>query len=45
MLKLIRNRVVEFFKGLGQAVQSFGAPPMKLIPIPVEVRAKRQARR
>ena len=45
MVKLIRDRVAEFIKGAIEAVQGFGAPQMKLIPIPVEVRTKRQVRR
>jgi hypothetical protein len=45
MVKLIRHRVADFVKGLVQAAQRFGAPQMKLIPIRVEVRTKRQTRR
>ena len=44
-MKLIRHRLAELVKNLVLAVQNFGAPPMKLIPIPVVVRAKRQTRR
>ena len=44
-MKLIRHRLAELVKNLVLAVQNFGAPPMKLIPIPVAVRAKPQARR
>lgn len=45
MVKLICDRVAEVVKGVIEAVQGFAAPQMKLIPIPVEVRAKRRTRR